>query len=80
MKVETVKKPERLSKSNAHWLEIKDRFLALNQDNCLRITELTDREIKALRQYAYRDARAMTFLRTEGEELVLYLYKGKERQ
>ena len=75
MKVEVVKRPTKLSKSNSNWLEIAERFNALGMGNCLKVTGLTKTEIGSLRQQAYREAGARSFIRTEANDLVLYLYK-----
>ena len=75
MKVEVVKKPSKLSKSNPNWLQISEELNALKPDECLKITGLTNKEIGSLRQQAYREAKARTFTRTEANEPVVYLYK-----
>lgn len=75
MKVEVVKKPVRLSKSNACWLQIQEQFFSLKDDECLKIKELGTREINSLRQQAYREEGARCFVRKENSKLVLYLYK-----
>ena len=81
MKIEVAKKPRRLSKSNAHWLEVSKSFFALQDDECLKIKGLTFKEINSLRQQAYREADARAFIRREGfrKEPVLYLHKKNER-
>lgn len=78
MKVKVIKRPIKLSKSNANWLQIADRFNKLNLGQCLKITGLTHREIGSLRREAYREVRLGTFFRLEANKPVLYLYKRGE--
>jgi hypothetical protein len=73
MKVEVVKKPTKPSRSNNHWLEVKDKLGLLKPDECLRITGLAPTEMNALKQYTYRAVKAKTFTRKENGEMVLYL-------
>ena len=75
MEIEVVKRPSRLSKSNTNWLQIVRKFEALQSDECLRITGLSKTEIGALRQQAYREVRARTFVRIDGNKSILFLYK-----
>ena len=58
MKVETITKPSRLSKSNSKFLEMADKFEALKPDECLRITGLSKQEADAVRQQARREVAA----------------------
>ena len=77
MQIETIKRPARLSKSNAHWLQVAEQFEMLKPDECLRITGLTETEIASLRRQAYREVKVRAFVRLENDELVIYLYKRR---
>ncbi len=78
MKVEVVKRPTRLSKSNSNWLQVVDKFHILEPSEVLRITGLSPKESNALRQQAYREDRARCFVRIENGKQVLYLYRRSE--
>jgi len=75
MKSEVVEIPKRRTCSNPHWLIIEKRFNDLPPGKCVRVTELSQTEINALRLYAGRIARARSFQRVETGQPVLYLYK-----
>ncbi len=75
MKVEVVTRTARLSRSNPHWLQMREQFLSLEDGQCLKITELNAKEINTLRQRAYKEEGARCFTRKEAGKLVLYFYK-----
>ena len=78
MKIEVVEKPSRLGKSNIHWLNCLEQYHRLGVTESLRITGLNKTDIGALRQQAYREQKARSFVRIENGEPVLYLHKPRK--
>jgi len=75
MNIELIPKPARLSKSNSNWLRCREQFLRLKDEECLKITGLNAAEMLPLRQQAYREEKARSFVRIEDGKPALYLYK-----